>query len=101
LSCQNKRAVKTGFKGSEVQSSEVQGSRYRVQGTGFKVQGSRSKVQGTGFKVQCSRFGGAAGLKSGQFDRIRDSILANIESRMSKEGILSIKIVILITYNIY
>src|ERR1039458_4579184 len=35
---------------------KVQGSRFRVQGSGFKVQGSRFRVQGSGFKVQGSRF---------------------------------------------
>jgi hypothetical protein len=32
------------------------GSRFRVQGSGFKVPGSRFRVQGSGFKVQGSRF---------------------------------------------
>jgi hypothetical protein len=41
---------------------KVQGSEFKVQGSGFKVQGSEFKVQGSGFRVRSSGFKGQ-GLK--------------------------------------
>jgi hypothetical protein len=64
----------SGFRGSEVQGSEVQGSEVRgswVQGSGFRG----SEVQGSGFST-------AAGLKSGQFNRMRKFEKANNEYRI-------------------
>ena len=35
---------------------ELQGTRYKVQGTSYRVQGTRYKLQGTSYKVQTTRY---------------------------------------------
>jgi hypothetical protein len=64
-----------GYKGSEVQRFWVQGSRFRVQGSGFN--GSGFKVQR--FMVQSSRFSVVAGC--GAAGQIEKKLLKSESSR--------------------
>ena len=58
---------------SKVQDSgfRVQGSRFRVQGSRFRFQGSRSKIQGSGFKVQDSGRQGSRSKLQGSGFKVR------------------------------